>query len=214
MQVVSVNVGLPREALWQNRVIETGIFKEPVRGRVAVRTLNLEGDGQADLTVHGGISKAVYAYPSEHYSWWREQLPHADLNPGVFGENLTTEGLSEDNVSIGDAFRIGSAEFVVTEPRMPCYKLGIRFDRPEIIKEFLAAGRSGFYFRVAAEGDVAEGDPIEVTSRAGGSITVAEVASLYSTDRGNVELLRKAVSVEPLPEHWRGYFQHQLEKYE
>ena len=124
MKIVSVNVGLPREVTWQGKVVTTGIFKEPVDGAVMMRTLNLDGDAQADLTVHGGPSKAVYAYPSEHYGYWRRDLPGVDLPWGMFGENLTSEGLLEEAVYIGDRFRIGGTEVMVTEPRMPCYKLG------------------------------------------------------------------------------------------
>jgi len=159
MKLLSVNVGLPREVKWNGRVIRTSIFKAPVEGRVRVRKLNLDGDQQSDLSVHGGIDKAVYVYPSEHYSFWHEHLPAADLPWGAFGENFTTEGALEDTtVHIGDRFRVGSAAFVVTQPRMPCFKLGIRFGRGDIIKRFLRSGRNGFYFAVAEEGEVVAGD--------------------------------------------------------
>ena len=147
MQVVSVNVGLPRDVLWKGRTVTTGIFKEPVAGRVQVRKFNLDGDKQADLSVHGGADKAVYLYPVEHYAYWRRELPDMELPWGMFGENLTTEGLLEDGVNIGDRFRVGSAEVVVTQPRMPCQKLAIRFGRSDIIKRFLASGRTGLYVR-------------------------------------------------------------------
>src|SRR5262245_25306653 len=148
MRVVSVNVGLPREVEWKGRVVTTGIFKTPVAARVALRALNLEGDRQADLTVHGGADKAVYAYPSEHYPFWRRELPGLDLPCGAFGENLTTEGLDEAEVRIGDRFRVGTAEVRVTQPRIPCYKLGIRLGRDDIVERFLWSGRSGFYLAV------------------------------------------------------------------
>src|SRR5882724_12583457 len=157
MRVLSVNVGSPREVQWQGRPVRTSIWKSPVTGPVIVKTLNLDGDQQADLTVHGGEKKAVYVYPSEHYALWRAELPGVDLPWGAFGENLTTEGLMEDSVHIGDRFRIGSAELVVTQPRMPCFKLGIRFGRPDIVKRFLRSGRTGFYLTVTREGQVEAG---------------------------------------------------------
>src|SRR5262249_3326376 len=144
VKLISVNVGLPREVPWNGRTIATGIFKAPVAGRVAMRTLNLDGDRQADLSVHGGPAKAVYCYPSEHYPLWTHELGR-ELPIGMFGENCTTEGLGEDDVHLGDEFTIGSARVVVTQPRMPCFKLGIRFQSEDIIKRFLASGRSGFY---------------------------------------------------------------------
>src|SRR6516165_10285264 len=161
LKLLSVNVGMPREVDWHGKVVRTSIFKSPVLGPVRVATLNLEGDKQSDLRVHGGVHKAVYVYPSEHYQFWRNEIPDLDLPWGVFGENFTTEGLLEEAVNIGDRFRVGSAEFVVTQPRMPCYKLGIRFGRPDIIKRFLHSGKSGFYFSVTLEGEVGAGDPIE-----------------------------------------------------
>src|SRR5437764_2970582 len=177
MKVISVNVGLPRNVEWRGRIVQTSIFKEPVAGTVRVRRLNIEGDQQSDLTVHGGVGKAVYVYPSEHYSFWRQELPDADLPWGAFGENLTTTGLSEDDVHIGDRFGIGSAEFVVTQPRMPCFKLTIRFGRADMIKRFLCSGRSGFYLAVTKEGEIAAGDAISLISRHPGAITIAESAA-------------------------------------
>ena len=165
VRVVSVNVGLPRELNWQGKVVTTGIFKEPVNGRIMLRTLNLDGDRQADLNVHGGVDKAVYAYPSEHYDYWRSELPGMNLPWGMFGENFTIEGLLEERAYIGDRFRIGDAEVIVTEPRMPCYKLGIKFGRVDIIKRFLASQRTGFYFSVAREGMVGAGDALEFIER-------------------------------------------------
>jgi MOSC domain-containing protein YiiM len=144
MKLLSVNVGVPREIEWKGKLVRTSIFKALVQGRLRVSKLNLDGDQQSDLSVHRGIDKAVYAYPSEHYSFWREELPGIDLPRGVFGENFTTEGLLKETVHIGDRFRVSSAEFVVTQPRMPCFKLGIRFDRPDIVKRFLQSGRTGF----------------------------------------------------------------------
>ena len=178
VRVISVNVGLPREVAWKGRVVTTGFFKDPVSGRVAVRRLNLEGDKQADLTVHGGVDKAVYVYPAEHYDYWRQELPGVPLPWGAFGENLTTEGLLEGAVHIDDRFRIGSAEFRVTQPRQPCYKLSVRFGRDDIVKRFLISGRPGFYLAVLREGDVGVGDTIELVSRDASQVTVAASAQL------------------------------------
>ena len=165
MRVVSVNVGLPRDVNWQGTIVSTGIFKEPAQGRVALRKLNLDGDQQADLSVHGGISKAVYAYPSEHYDYWRTELPEMEMPWGMFGENLTIEGLLEEAAYIGDRFRIGESEVKVTEPRMPCFKLGIKFGRADIIKRFLASRRTGFYFAVVREDLLGAGDTMELVGR-------------------------------------------------
>jgi len=210
MKLLSVNVGLPREIEWNGKLVRTSIFKAPVPGRVRVTQLNLEGDQQSDLSVHGGIDKAVYAYPSEHYRFWRKELPGMDLPWGVFGENFTTEGLLEEAVHIGDRFRVGSAEFVVTQPRMPCFKLGIRFDRPDIVKRFLQSGRSGFYFAVLKEGEVTVGDSIELLKRDEHGVTVADVVNLYGRDATNQELLRRVSEVPSLPESWRDYFRKRL----
>jgi MOSC domain-containing protein YiiM len=212
MKILSVNVGLPREVTWQGKLVTTGIFKEPTEGSVMLRTLNLDGDGQADLTVHGGVSKAVYAYPSEHYDYSRIELPGVDLPWGMFGENFTTEGLLEETVYIGDRFRIGDAEVFVTEPRMPCYKLGIKFGRADIIKRFLASRRTGFYFAVAREGTLSAGDAVEFIGRDQQEISVADITRLYAFEKNDVKGLRRAIGVEALPENWKGYFQHQLEK--
>jgi MOSC domain-containing protein YiiM len=187
----------------------TSIFKAPVDRRLRVTTLNFEGDEQSDLSVHGGVDKAIYVYPSEHYELWRRELPQADLPWGVFGENLTTEGLSED-VRIGDRFAVGSAEFVVTQPRMPCYKLGIRFGRMDMLKRMLRNGRTGFYFAVTTEGEVGAGDAIEPLARAEEDLTVADIVSLYTVDAKNQELLRRATRSAILPESWKGYFRKRL----
>ena len=212
MKIVSVNVGLPREVSWQGKLVTSGIFKEPLDGPVMMRTLNLDGDGQADLTVHGGLTKAVYVYPSEHYGYWRTELPGVDLPWGMFGENLTTEGLFEEAVYIGDKFRIGETEVMVTEPRMPCYKLGIKFGRADIIKRFLASRRTGFYFAVVREGMVGAGDAVELIGRGQREISVADITRLYAFEKDDLKSLRRAIEVEALPENWKGYFQHQLDK--
>ena len=212
MKILSVNVGLPREVTWQGKLVTTGIFKEPIKGPVIMRTLNLGGDAQADLTVHGGVSKAVYAYPSEHYAFWRAELPGMDLPWGMFGENFTTERLLEEAVYIGDRFQIGETEVVVTEPRMPCYKLGIKFGRADIIKRFLASRRTGFYFAVVREGMVSAGNSLKFIGREQQEISVADITRLYAFEKGDVKGMRRAIGVEALPESWKGYFRHQLEK--
>jgi MOSC domain-containing protein YiiM len=213
MKLISVNVGLPREVTAQDGAVLTGIFKVALEGPVMLRTLNLDGDRQADLSVHGGASKSVYAYPLEHYEFWRSELPDTKLTYGMFGENFTTQGLLEDTVNIGDRFRIGKAEVMVTEPRMPCYKLGIRFGRPDMVKRFLASRRTGFYFAVQKEGEVQAGDAMEVLGRDTNGITVADITRLYAFEKDDLNTLRRAVKVDALPDSWRGYFQHQIERF-
>ncbi len=192
--------------------VSTGIFKEPVEGRVILRRLNLNGDRQADLTVHGGLTKAVYVYPSEHYDFWKVELREMKLPPGSFGENFTTAGLHEDEVNIGDKFRIGSALVRVTEPRMPCYKLGIRFGRTDIIKKFLASERTGFYLSVLQEGEVGAGDDIELIERDKQAVRISDITRLFARDKRNTQLLRRAIDLEALPESWRQHFRQQLER--
>lgn len=212
MKIVSVNVGLPREIQWRGTTVRTSIFKTPVSGRVRVQRLNIEGDRQSDLNVHGGTDKAVYAYPAEHYGFWREELPGTELPWGVFGENFTIEGLREDVVQIGDRLRAGSAEFVVTQPRMPCYKLGIRFERPDMVKRFLQSGRTGYYLAVLREGEVAAGDAVTVLGRDEHSVTVADIVHLYSAKAADRDLLRRAAELPALTESWREHFRKQLAK--
>jgi MOSC domain-containing protein YiiM len=210
MWVKSVNAGLPREVVWKRRRVLTGIFKEPVTDRVAVRQLNLDGDRQADLSVHGGVDKAVYAYPAEHYAYWQGIYPDMALPWAMFGENLTTEGLLEDRVSIGDRFRIGTAEVVVTQPRMPCYKLGIRFGRDDILKHLLQTGFTGFYFAVLKEGEVAAGDAITLLHRDADQLRVSDITRLYAFDHDNQDLLSRAVALDALPASWRDYFRERM----
>lgn len=210
MQLISVNVGLPREIDWRGRKTRTSIWKTAVEGRVRVNRLNLEGDRQSDLSVHGGPEKAVYVYPLEHYEYWRREFPGMDLPWGAFGENFTTEGMLEGDIKIGDGFRMGSAEFRVTQPRMPCYKLGVRFGRDDMVKRFLRSGRTGFYLAVLREGEVARGDSIEFTDRSDRDVTVADIVALYSHDADNQSLLRRAVELPVLPESWRDYFRKRL----
>lgn len=212
MKIISVNVGLPREVVWKGRTVTTGIFKEPVEGPVGVRRLNLDGDRQADLSVHGGPDKAVYAYPSEHYEYWRGELPDMELLWGMFGENLTTGGLLEDKINIGDRFQIGSVVLMVTQPRMPCYKLGVKFGREDIIKRFLRSCHTGFYFSVLKEGELSAGEAVELISRDENNVTVTDITRLYVSERDNLEMLHRAVHVNALPEGWRDHFRHQIEK--
>jgi MOSC domain-containing protein YiiM len=191
-------------------MVTTSIFKEPVTGRIRVDRLNLSGDEQSDLSVHGGPDKAVYVYPSEHYAYWRDELPDFPLPWGAFGENFTSDGLFENEIRIGDQLQIGTAEFVVTQPRMPCFKLGIRFDRPDMVKRFLKSGRSGFYLRVVQEGDVGVDDTVAFTARDERSVSVADIVTLYTAEDPSADLLRRAVELPALPESWRDFFRKRL----
>jgi MOSC domain-containing protein YiiM len=214
VKLVSVNVSLPREVIWKGKTVTTGIFKEPVSGRVTLRRLNLDGDRQADLSVHGGPDKAVYFYPGEHYQYWRRELPKMDLPFGMFGENLTTDGILETGVSIGDRIRVGGAEVVATQPRLPCYKLGVKFQSDDMVKRFLESGRTGFYGLVLREGEVGAGDAIEVMARDERQIPVPEITRLYITkryDQADLETVRRVTQVQALPESWRSYFRTRLE---
>jgi len=210
MKLISVNVGLPREVTSGGKTVRTSIWKNPIEGRVVVSKLNVYGDQQSNLAVHGGPNKAIYAYPSEHYSYWRSQLPDADLPWGAFGENFTTEGLLEDQVRIGDRLRAGSAEFVVTQPRTPCFKLEIRFDGADMIKRFLQTKRTGFYLAVLREGEVAAGDTIELGVRQESALTITDIFNLYTVESDNQELLRRAAEQPGLPDSWKEYFRKRL----
>jgi len=210
VKLLSLNVARPRLTVYQGRTINTGIFKLPVSGPVPLRTLNLDGDRQADLSVHGGPFKAVYGYPSEHYPFWRAELPGRELPWGMFGENFTTEGLLEDDLHIGDRLQIGSAILVVRQPRMPCYKLAAKFQRDDIIDLFLKNGRSGFYFSVEQEGVVQSGDSFERMSHEPDVVSIAEVNRLFVTDKYNRPLLEKAIATPALPEDWRDYLAQRL----
>jgi MOSC domain-containing protein YiiM len=212
MKLSSVNVGLPRTVTLDGDPVSTGIFKEPVAGRLMLRTLNLEGDRQADLSVHGGPSKAVYVYPSEYYDYWKRELPGMKLPWGMFGENFTSVGLFESEVNIGDRFSVGSAVVMVTEPRMPCYKLGIKFGRSDMVKKFLASECTGFYFAVLQEGEVGAGDPMELIEKTDDSIRVSDITRLYTREKHNLGLLRRALEVEALPESWKNYFYERIDK--
>lgn len=210
MKLLSVNVGLPREIAVNGKIVLTSIWKNPVQGRVRVSRLNLDGDRQSDLTVHGGVDKAVYLYPSEHYAYWRAELPEVKLPWGAFGENFSAEGILEDQIRIGDRLRVGSAEFVVTQPRMPCYKLGIRFDRRDMVKRFLESKRTGLYLAVLREGEVGQGDGIEFIEKQKSGVTITDIVSLYSVDTHNQELLRLAIEARALPQGWKDHFRKRL----
>ena len=203
MKIISVNVGLPREVVWKGMTVQTGIFKDPVDKPVTISKLNLAGDQQADLTVHGGAEKAVYAYPAEHYEYWRKNLPEVPFSWGKFGENLTTEGLTEDMLCIGDRLRVGSAVLMVTQPRMPCYKLALRFDRDDMIKRFLTSRRSGFYLEVVEEGEVHAGSEVEILSRDPHRVPVVDIVRLYLGQARDPELLHRAMNVSALPPNWK-----------
>jgi MOSC domain-containing protein YiiM len=210
MKLLSLNVARPRLIVYKGATINTGIFKQPVAGRVALRTLNLDGDRQADLSVHGGPYKAVYAYPSEHYEYWSKQLPEDNLPWGMFGENFTTQGFAEDDLHVGDRYRIGSSIVMVRQPRVPCYKLAAKFKRDEILQQFLLSGRSGFYLSVEQEGEVGPGDSFELLSQDDSAVTISEMNSLFFKDKYNRKLLQKAIATAALPDEWREYFRPRL----
>jgi MOSC domain-containing protein YiiM len=223
MKVTSLNVGLPREVTWQGMNVSTGIFKQPVSGRLALRQLNLEGDRQADLRVHGGKYKAVYCYPLHHYEYWKKELPGHELPLAVFGENFTLDfgelapnaAFPEDSIHIGDRFSVGSAEVVVTQPRMPCYKLGIRFQMDDMVKRFLISSRSGFYLAVTREGEVGAADEMTPLSQDPNAVPISAISHLYiakhySDDDRN--LLHRALRVAALPESWKKYFRERLQQ--
>jgi MOSC domain-containing protein YiiM len=215
MKLVSLNTGLPREVPWHGRIVTTGIFKQPVAGRVALRKLNLDGDRQADLSVHGGEFKAVYCYPLVHYDYWKKELPGRDLPMGMFGENFTIDGVLENSVHLGDQLSVGSAEAVVTQPRLPCYKLGVRFQSDDMVRRFLASGRTGFYFAVIREGEVGAGDEINLIARDPNAVPVSEITRLYIAKRygdDDVTSLRRALRVAVLPGSWKQYLRERLQK--
>jgi MOSC domain-containing protein YiiM len=214
MKVLCVSCGLPREVDWHGHRVTTSIYKEPVQGRIGLRKLNLDGDRQSDLTVHGGEYKAVYCYPISHYDYWQVELPGRSLPMGSFGENFTVEGLDE-SVHVGDTFEIGSAEVVVTQPRLPCYKLGIRFGMDDMVKRFLASGRTGFYLAVTREGDVGAGDEITLLGREQDSIPVAAITRLYiakSYDAEDLLLVDRALRLKALPDSWKQWLAERVHR--
>lgn len=192
--VLSICVSKVKTVEWNGTNIDTGIFKRPVSGKVKVLRLNLEGDKQADLSVHGGVDKAVYAYPTEQYAYWRNELPDREWEWGNFGENLTTEGFDEDNLCIGDRLKIGTAIFEVTQPRMPCYKLGIRLDDPSMIKRFYKSGKWGYYLAVRQEGEIETGDQIYRDGSDGSGVTLADVARCFLDSNVDSALLTRVLN--------------------
>ncbi|HET9773614.1 MAG TPA: MOSC domain-containing protein [Nitrososphaeraceae archaeon] len=212
MRVISVNVGLPIKVNFGKEIVTTAIFKNPIKHRIKLYKLNLEGDKQADLTVHGGIDKAVYSYPSEHYKFWKKEIKDFEYSWGTFGENLTTEGLLEDLVNIGDQFRIGSAKVVATQPRMPCYKLAVRFGRMDIIRRFMESERSGIYFKVAQEGEIGVEDKIELIKSDENKVTIRDIVRLQTNGGRDTEMMNRAIKVKDLPDGWRNYFMEKLTK--
>src|SRR5262245_10932959 len=210
-RLLSVNVGLPRDIEWKGRTVHTGIWKNPVRGRCRVRRLNLDGDGQGDVAGHGGEQRAIFVYQIESYRYWQEQLKRTDFVHGQFGENFTIEGLSDDATCIGDRYQIGSALFEVTQPRVTCYRVGIRMNEPRMPALLTSSGRPGFYFRVLQEGDAGAGDEIVKIGEAKERMTVAEInALLYSPDH-SPDQLERALQIEALSPGWRASFEALLQ---
>jgi MOSC domain-containing protein YiiM len=215
MKLLSVNTGLPREVAWHDGRAITGIFKQPVDGRVTLRKLNLDGDRQADLRAHGGENKAVYCYPIVHYDYWKRELPGRELPMGVFGENFTLDSLLEDSVYVGDEFAVGSARVVVTQPRLPCYKLGIRFESDDMVKRFLVSGRTGFYLAVTREGEVGAGGEMTALKHDANGVPVSQITRLYTEKRyseADVAWVQRALQVAALPESWKEYFRKRLQQ--
>jgi MOSC domain-containing protein YiiM len=212
MKLISVNVSLPKPIAYQGRNVLTGIFKQPVEGRLHVGRLNLEGDQQADLSVHGGPHQAVYVYPFEHYAAWQQELGRDDFTFGQFGENFTVSGMLENQICIGDVFRVGSALFQVTQPRVPCFKLATKMDSPEFPKLFMASARTGFYLRVMEEGNVGAGDPIVQEGKSSLGMTVESLFRLAYFDRENVADLKHAVCLASLSPGWQHMFEERLEE--
>jgi MOSC domain-containing protein YiiM len=209
-RLISVQVAVPRTVMLDGNEISTGIFKMPVQKRLQMHTFNLDGDQQADLSVHGGRDKAVYAYPSEHYAFWKKELPGTALPWGSFGENLTTEGLLEGDVCLGDRFRIGESEVVVTQPRIPCFKLNLKFQRGDMAKRFLASRRSGFYFRVLHEGEIGAGDEILRIAQDENRVSIAEALKVYLGTPDSVGVRERALRVKYLSDAWREEFSGQI----
>lgn len=211
MRIISLNVGRPRLISYRGQGLSTAIFKQPLAGRVMLRRNNLDGDRQADLSVHGGPDKAVYGYPSEHYRYWRERLPGHHLPWGAFGENLTTEGLLENQVSVGDRFQAGSAIIMAKTPRLPCFKLAAKFRRDEIIEEFVHSGRTGFYFSVVEEGEMGAGDELQFLGGETPTVTIFDAFRMYLPNFADAELLQRGTEVQSLPENWRNRYRLKLD---
>ena len=211
-RLLSLNVGLPRDIAWQGRTVRTGIWKEPVEGRRLARRLNIDGDGQGDLAGHGGEHRAVFVYQIDSYRYWQNQLGRSDFTYGQFGENFTVEGLPDDEVCIGDRYRVGSAVFEVTQPRVTCYRLGIRMNEPQMAALLVSHGRPGFYFRVLEEGQVGAGDEIVRIMRGPEGMTVAEVDALLYKPGHPADRLERALHIPALSSGWHGSFKALLEQ--
>ena len=212
MKLLSVNVSLPKEVTHNRKTYMTGIYKKPVDGRVMVRTLNIDGDRQANLTVHGGIHKAVYAYCFENYAYWERELGRDDFDFGQFGENLTTEGMTDDKVHIGDVFRIGRALLEVTQPRNPCAKVVAKMAVKDFAKRFIDSGRCGFYLRVLEEGEIGAGDEIERVKRDPEGVSISDINRLRNFDRDDLDGLRRAIRSDALAPELRQPFEQRLAK--
>jgi MOSC domain-containing protein YiiM len=212
MRLLSVNVSRPKEVRQNDKIIGTGIFKESVPGRIMLRALNLDGDGQADLKAHGGVHKAAYAYSIENYEYWKRELERDDFRYGQFGENFTVEGMLEDVVHLGDVFRVGGAMVQISEPRAPCAKLALKMGLPQFPKRFLASERVGFYLRVLREGDVGAGDVIEQVEAEPERMTVRQFVHVAYFDEGNLEEVRRALRIRTLPPDWREWLEGVLAK--
>ena len=210
-RLLSINVGVPRDVTFAGRTVTTGIYKSPVSGRVRVGRFNLEGDGQADLRVHGGVDKAVYAYPFEHYPYWAAELGCAPFGYGHFGENLTVEGLLEDEVCIGDVLRVGGATLEVSQPRSPCFKLGVRMELADFPARFREIQRTGFYLRVQEEGPVEAPAPITRVARGAGAMSVRRIFALRQAEHPDADELRAAITLPGLASGWREAFQKKLD---
>lgn len=216
MKLLSLHCGLPQEVVWHGNTVTTSIFKQPVKDRIALRELNLDGDRQSDLAVHGGKHKAVYCYPIEHYSYWAAEMPDRKLEMGAFGENFTTEGLLEDSVHVGDRFAIGSAEVVVSQPRLPCYKLGIKFGSDDMVRRFLLSRRTGFYLAVSRQGEVAASDELIPLDRDPVAVSVSEITRLYLAkefDAESVRRIQRALTLEALPDSWKDYLRDKMNRH-
>ncbi len=207
MRLLSINVSKPKPIEYNGKTVHTGIFKEPVTGAVMLRENNIDGDGQGDLKVHGGTYKAIYGYPIEHYSHWQYELKRDDLSYGQFGENLTVEGMLEMDVHIGDVYQIGTTvQLQITQPRVPCFKLGYKMGMPEFPKQFLESRRVGFYFRVLAEGKITAGDTISRVEEASEPMSVTEILNLRYFDTNNHEKIAKARKLPALSPSWKKDF--------
>jgi MOSC domain-containing protein YiiM len=212
MTLMSINVARPEQVAYGDSSVMTGIFKQPVAGAVVVRKLNLDGDGQADLINHGGESKAVYAYSLDHYDYWRETLGRSKLPYGQFGENLTVAGLDEAERCIGDQLQIGDALFTISQPRVPCFKLGIRFGDRRMPRMFAESLRTGFYLRVLREGTIRNGDRVHVVTRGKGQLSIRSIFDAYlkPNDRAALRLLASALEIPELSAEWHGHISQRL----